>query len=194
MGKMSDKHIEMQEGVITSSKMEIWDGEKFADRTNEPIVHIKNWEDKIRRTWKAMLFAHEQISFSNPDNLLESTLLTVIWDMSQTAFDVPREIQVVIDDNDKLFISVGTPGYVDFKIDPVGMKLPIKTWIHTHPFGKAYFSGTDWTTIRTWKPVMNSAIVLGDNEYWAYDITKEIVKTVRFAKLEIPPLGGKEDE
>ena len=29
-----------------------------------------------------------------------------IWEMSLTAFDISREVQVVIDANDKLFISV----------------------------------------------------------------------------------------
>ena len=42
--------------------------------------------------------------------------------------------------------------------------MPIKCWIHTHPFGKAYFSGTDWNTINTYEPIMDSAIVLGGVE------------------------------
>ena len=42
--------------------------------------------------------------------------------------------------------------------------MPIKCWIHTHPFGKAYFSGTDWNTINTYEPIMDSAIVLGGTE------------------------------
>jgi proteasome lid subunit RPN8/RPN11 len=112
--------------------------------------------------------------------------------MSTQAFVIPREIQVVVDSNDRLHISVGTPGYVEFKIDPVGMKLPIKCWIHTHPMGKAYFSGTDWRTLKTWKPMMETAIVLGDNEYWAYTLESEIVKTVRFATLTPPKVGEEE--
>ena len=66
-----------------------------------------------------------------------------IWDMSLTAFDKPREVQVVIDGNDNLFISVGTPGFVSFggqNEQTHGMKFPLKEWIHTHPFGRAYFS------------------------------------------------------
>ena len=107
--------------------------------------------------------------------------------MSTQAFEKPREIQVVVDSNDRLHISVGTPGYVEFKVDPIGMKLPIKCWIHTHPMGNAYFSGTDWTTLKTWKPMMETAIVLGDNQYWAYHLDSEIVKTVKFATLTPPP-------
>ena len=79
------------------------------------------------------------------------------------------EVQVVIDSNDKAFVSTGTPGYVDFlRIDPAkmeGMKLPIKCWIHTHPFGAAYFSGTDWRTVNTWRPLMQKAYVLGGNHH-----------------------------
>ena len=63
--------------------------------------------------------------------------LEKIWEMSMEAFDSPREIQVVIDNNNRLFISFGTFSFVEFSEDPVGMKLPVKCWIHTHPFGKA---------------------------------------------------------
>ena len=61
------------------------------------------------------------------------------------------EVQAVIDSKNDIYVSTGTSGYVDYlTIDPstlIGMKLPIKCWIHTHPFGAAYFSGTDWRTI-----------------------------------------------
>ena len=60
------------------------------------------------------------------------------------------------------------------------MTLPIECWIHTHPFGRAYFSGTDWNTIRTWEPVMNYAIVLGDNEHMVW--TKDTKHTVFYRK------------
>ncbi len=167
-------------------------GEKFLEITeNAPTVIMKNWQNRIENSWKSLLFGFKEINFANPDTPLESTMLTVIWEMSQKAFEIPREIQVVIDKNDKLFMDVGTPGHVQFNSEPVGMKLPIKCWIHTHPFGRAYFSSTDWNTINTWKPMMETAIVLGDNEYWAYHLEKEIVKTVKFCKLVY---GGEDDE
>ena len=90
-----------------------------------------------------------------------------IWDMSLTAFDKPREVQVVIDGNDNLFISVGTPGFVSFggqNEQTHGMKFPLKEWIHTHPFGRAYFSSTDLTTVSMYERFLNSATVLGDGE------------------------------
>ena len=48
------------------------------------------------------------------------------------------------------------------------MKLPIKCWIHTHPFGRAYFSGIDWTTVSTWKTHMKEAYVLGGEEHFGF--------------------------
>ena len=33
---------------------------------------------------------------------------------------------------------------------------------------------------------MKSAIVLGDNQYWAYNIKSRIVKQVKFGTLEFP--------
>ena len=91
----------------------------------------------------------------------------------------------VVDANNNLFISVGTPGFVSFmgqedelhdREEP--MQLPIACWIHTHPFGSAYFSGTDWRTIRTWEMLMESAIVLGDNQKMLW--TKENSKHTMF--------------
>ena len=75
------------------------------------------------------------------------------------------EVQVVIDNNNNCFVSTGSPGYVDFFQPPVGMTLPIRCWIHTHPFGAAYFSGTDIRTVSIWEPNMECAYVLGDNQY-----------------------------
>ena len=52
--------------------------------------------------------------------------LEKIWKMSLTAFDSPREVQVVVDSNNKLFISFGTFSFVAFQEEPTGLKLPIK--------------------------------------------------------------------
>ena len=72
---------------------------------------------------------------------------------------------MIVDADYNLFISKGTGSFVDYKNESVkGMKLPLKCWIHTHPFGHAYFSGTDWKTINTQKPILNEAIVLGKNQ------------------------------
>jgi hypothetical protein len=88
------------------------------------------------------------------------------------------EVQVVIDSNNKCHVSTGSSGYVDFTINPVGMKLPIRCWIHTHPFGAAYFSSTDWRTVNTWLPLMETAYVLGASEghygFWTQSKPNEL--------------------
>ena len=142
------------------------------------VVMLADWEDQIRDAWCNSEFDFESDLF-----------LDTIWEMSLTAFDIPREVQVVVDGRMNLFISAGDPGFVWFKEMPtlesgVKMKLPIECWIHTHPFGQAYFSGTDWTTIRTWEPVMNVAIVLGDNESMLWQKDEE--HTVFYKKGDVP--------
>ena len=92
------------------------------------IVVLDDWEEQIINAW-----ADSGMDF------VDENFLDTIWEMSLTAFDIGREVQVVIDDNDNLYISVGNPGFVWFETPPIGLKLPLKCWIHTHPFGKAYF-------------------------------------------------------
>ena len=130
------------------------------------IILNGNWKEEIIEAFeegeaiRTMFLKPTNKEVYKRDNFLEK-----IWEMSMEAFDSPREVQVVIDSNNRLFISFGTFSFVSFSEDPVGMKLPVKCWIHTHPFGKAYFSGTDMRKINTWKTRMLSAIVLGDNEH-----------------------------
>ena len=142
------------------------------------VVMLADWEEQIRNAWSDVVFDFTGEHF-----------LDTIWEMSLHAFDIPREVQVVVDGKMNLHISAGDPGFVWFKEMPtlesgVKMKLPIECWIHTHPFGKAYFSGTDWNTIRTWEPVMNSAIVLGDEE--SMEWIKGQPQTVFYKKVDIP--------
>lgn len=120
----------------------------------EEMVKIENWKEQIKEAY--YLNTDWNIWFHDK-----------IWEMSLTAFDIAREVQVIIDSNDKLFISVGTPGFVSFEGQEgelPGMKLPLKEWIHTHPFGSAYFSGTDLRTISMWERYLEKATVLGDKE------------------------------
>ena len=157
---------------------------------NEIHLEVKNphWKDNIREAYKQM---KDDIVWLYPNNTTE-TFLSVIWNASKKAFDIPREVQVMIDANENLYISYGTPGFVSFEghedelINGAPMKLPIKCWIHTHPFGTAFWSMTDWKSLKTWQPVLDSAIVLGDNEYLAYDLKTKIGKKVLFGLMEPP--------
>jgi len=90
--------------------------------------------------------------------------LDVIWQVS-TDYLTELEVSVIVDAEYRLFISKGTRSFVDYGNENVkGMKIPLKCWIHTHPFGHAYFSGTDWHTINTQKPILEEAIVLGKDQ------------------------------
>ena len=137
------------------------------------IIMNASWTTEIRKAWINPNAGQSH----DPHN---EEFLDVIWEISQTAFDIPREVQVVIDSKDELYMDFGTPGFVDFDNVPVGMVLPIKCWIHTHPFGAAYFSGTDWRTIRTWQSLMIEAIVIGDNEHMVWQ--KDEQHTVFYRK------------
>lgn len=118
------------------------------------VVLDGEWKEKIQSA-----FDYHDADYKN------EVFHNNIWDASLNAFDIPREVQVVIDANDSLYITHGNPGLVWFSGDEhIGMKLPLKCWIHTHPFGRAYFSGTDWRTINTWRPLLPEAIVLGGDE------------------------------
>lgn len=90
-----------------------------------------------------------------------------IWECS-TEILPGLEVQVVIDGKNNCFVSTGSPGFVDFFEPPVGMSLPIRCWIHTHPFGAAYFSGTDIRTVSIWEVMMETAYVLGGEGHYGF--------------------------
>ena len=92
------------------------------------------------------------------------------------------EVQVVIDGDNNCHTTTGSSGYVEFGMKPpIGMKLPIKCWIHTHPFGSAYFSGVDWKTVNTWNGLMHEAYVLGGVEHYGYwNNTEPNLLTIRY--------------
>ena len=149
------------------------------------IILNGNWKDEIieafgdGEAWKTI--------FKKPNDKVvykRCSFLKKIWEMSMEAFDSPREVQVVVDNDNRLFISFGTFSFVSFQEEPTGLKLPIKCWIHTHPFGKAYFSGTDIKTINTWKTQMLSAIVLGDDEHQTWFKNVDYMEHHSYQKTE----------
>ena len=112
-----------------------------------------NWED-----------CKDYISQNFDGDFENENFLETIWQVSTEQLE-GLEVSVIVDRDNKLFISKGTKSFVDYKDESVkGMKIPLKCWIHTHPFGSAYFSSTDWNTINTQLPIMDSAIVLGNLE------------------------------
>ena len=114
------------------------------------------------------------------------SFLAEIWKQSVETLG-GLEVSVIVDGNDNLYINHGSPGFVDYVgVDLRGMRIPIKCWIHTHPFGYAFWSGTDNRTLRNWRPILNSAIVLGKGEHLKWEKTEngermtKVVNTDRF--------------
>jgi len=101
------------------------------------------------------------------DAIHTQSIQQAIWKAS-TEMLPHLEVQVVIDANNRAHISSGSAGYVSFLKEPKKMKLPVKCWFHTHPFGSAYFSGTDWNTVNTWNLVMEKAYVIGGDEHYGF--------------------------
>jgi|11_taG_2_1085331.scaffolds.fasta_scaffold03414_11 hypothetical protein len=124
-------------------------------------------KDYIQMVWKEL--CEKQLSSCTSLNDMEHHLYfhSAIWEAS-TVILPNLEVQVVIDDNWKLHISSGTAGFVGFPSEPKGLKLPIRCWIHTHPFGRAYFSGIDWKTVSVWGSQMKCAYVLGGGQHYGF--------------------------
>tara|TARA_R100001463_G_scaffold16159_7_gene42018 strand:+ start:274 stop:876 length:603 start_codon:yes stop_codon:yes gene_type:complete len=119
-----------------------------------------------------------------------------IWECS-TEILPGLEVQVVIDGKNNCFVSTGSSGYVDFFEPPVGMSLPIRCWIHTHPFGAAYFSGTDIRTVSIWEVMMETAYVLGGEGhygFWSQREPQQLEIYVNNVEKEIQTWKKKGDE
>ena len=142
--------------------------ERFCDITDEV------WQKDIKEVWRSLCFKGEE----DPRN---EQFLEAIWHAS-TEILPKLEVSIIVDRDGKLFINRGSPGYVDYKgVDLKGMTIPLQSWIHTHPFGYAFWSGTDTNTINNWKMVLNEATVLGNGERltWVKNNGSEtMIKTV----------------
>ena len=126
--------------------------------------------DKVLKNGEAILDGYwdnckTMIRNAYEGNYEDEDFLCTIWGVSVGRLE-HKEVSVIVDRNDKLFISKGTSSFVDYEDeDMTGMKIPFKCWIHTHPSGTAYFS---------------SAIVLGDMErmkWWKSEETHYLSKT-----------------
>ncbi len=131
------------------------------------ILLRKYAKEYIQKVWDEL--CEEQLSSCTSLNDMEHGLefLDAIWKAS-TEILPSLEVQVVIDDNWKLHISSGSAGFVGFPSEPKGLKLPIRCWIHTHPFGAAYFSHVDWRTVSIWGQHMKCAYVLGGGLHYGF--------------------------
>jgi proteasome lid subunit RPN8/RPN11 len=151
--------------------------EEISNEESDKAMKDFDWKGHIRDVYKDMSNSEGGVNFIRPCADTEM-FLSSIWKMSIDVLD-GMEVQVIIDDKDDLYISSGSASFVSFQghedelTNGEPMRIPIKSWIHTHPFGEAYLSGTDWRTVNTWQPMMKSAIVLGDNQYLAVNMNNE---------------------
>ena len=168
------------------------------------ILLRKFVNEYIEAKWEE-LCEHQLSSCTSLDDMEHNQdFLDAIWKAS-TEILPNLEVQVVIDDNWKLHISSGSAGFVGFPSEPKGLKLPIRCWIHTHPFGSAYFSSVDWRTVSIWGQHMKCAYVLGGGFHYGfweqknpneltiyYDDTDECRIQVKSEGLTLPEPTGEE--
>jgi len=135
------------------------------------------WQKEINEVWEHLLRKGEDI----PRN---RRFLDAIWNAS-TKILPGLEISVIIDRKGKLFMNSGSPEYVDYGgVNVTGMSIPIRCWIHTHPFGYAFWSGTDNRTLRNWRPINQEAIVLGRGEHLIWEKTENGERMTKVVEKE----------
>jgi len=79
-----------------------------------------------------------------------------LWNLADA---LKREVAVLFDDQGLVWVDVGTPGMVRLS-PPVGSRLPLRLWVHTHPWD-AYWSMTDKRSLGIASGVLEKALVLG---------------------------------
>jgi len=135
------------------------------------------WQKEINEVWEHLLRKGEDIP-------RDRRFLDAIWNAS-TEILPGLEISVIIDRKGKLFMNSGSPGYVDYGgVNVTGMSIPIRCWIHTHPFGYAFWSGTDNRTLRNWRPINQEAIVLGRGEHLIWEKTENGERMTKVVEKE----------
>tara|TARA_B100001996_G_scaffold294_1_gene322 strand:+ start:207 stop:764 length:558 start_codon:yes stop_codon:yes gene_type:complete len=79
-----------------------------------------------------------------------------VWSLADS---MKREISILFDTQGLVWVDVGTPGMVRLS-PPLGSKLPLKLWVHSHPWN-AYWSATDLRTLASVSGILEKALVLG---------------------------------
>ena len=88
--------------------------------------------------------------------LAKSHMWPQLWELGH---NMNREISILVDAEDKMYVDIGTSGQVEAS-NPLGAKIPFKSWIHTHP-DDAYWSSTDLSTLANQTSILLEAMVLG---------------------------------
>ncbi len=79
-----------------------------------------------------------------------------LWNLADR---LGREVSILFDADDKVWVDVGTAGQVRLA-PPEGARIPFKLWIHTHP-RDAYWSATDQDSLLRFSGILQEALVLG---------------------------------
>ena len=150
-----------------------------------------DWKEHLTSVWGVV---KDNIVFIYPDGLTE-VFLTQIWNISdihvgELIWEGERkQVQAIVDGNNDLYLSTGS-AYLSHAIEEhederngAKIQFPIKCWIQTKPDGVAKIESLDHAIIKEWGTKMTSCIVLGNNEYLAYDIGEGLAKKVYFGTL-----------
>ena len=201
MSKSSDWHLRVNEGKSEDDGYDMWLAEQqeleyWREKAEQHILNV--WVEEVQLELDSIGVHWNNKHKVDLTTYKESKFFEAIWHAS-TEILPALEVQVVIDGENNCYVTTGSSGYVEFGMKPpVGMKLPIKCWIHTHPFGSAYFSGTDIRTVSIWERRMQEAFVLGGAGYthyghWEQDKPKQLA-IYRYGALERTQYWGVKDE
>ena len=168
MSKSGDWYMRENEGKDEDAGFDEWVAEQefiAQCRKDAEKLILDDYEERFAESFKATTVAREDFREAVIHDL---GFFETIWKASTET--LPNlEVQVVVDGKNNCFVTTGSSGYVEFGMKPpVGMVLPIRCWIHTHPFGSAYFSGTDINTVTSWLPLMEQAYVLGGEGHYGF--------------------------
>ena len=79
-----------------------------------------------------------------------------VWEIADS---MGREVSILIDRRNMVFVDVGTAGRVNLN-PPEGSEVPFRLWVHTHP-RDAYWSSTDRDSLAHYSMLLDEALVLG---------------------------------
>jgi hypothetical protein len=150
-----------------------------------------DWREHLSSLWQAV-----EIEFdANCPEILTEMFLSQVWKISRLNVGELRldgeskQVNVIVDDDDKLFFSNNTAylslaiEYHEDETENSRIQFPIKSWIMTKSNGKASIEKIDWEIIDHWGDKISNCIVLGNNEYLAYNIEKDLAKKVYYGTL-----------
>jgi len=80
-------------------------------------------------------------------------------DVWKIADSMGREVSILLDRRERVFVDVGTAGSVILR-PPEGSEIPFRLWVHTHP-RLAYWSQTDKDSLARYSNLIEEALVLG---------------------------------